>query len=90
MAKLEITPTAEFIGLTRSEAVELITFLTAQLAGVNIRYHALGVAPEISIIERGARQKRMVFYVENPELEAELNKRELQDSFDEYAMSMGK
>lgn len=69
MAKLSLysrLPKSRYIELERSEAVNLIALLTAQLAGVALDNHISGDAPEINTEDDKRKQLRFVFSVRHP------------------------
>ena len=63
-------PKSRYIELEPSEAVHLITLLTAQLARVALsKMHITGAAPEITTEDEKYKQLRFVFSVRHPSTE---------------------
>lgn len=61
--------TTTFLMLSPAEAVRVISFLTAQLAGVAAPGQATGNVPEVAISERGKVVERFCFAIHRPETE---------------------
>lgn len=64
MASRKIVDTnLQCVTVSKAEAVELITLLSAQLAGVPAPGNHGGACPEIRIVEHGQIKDRIVFMV---------------------------
>ncbi len=52
------------IGLSRREALDIVAFLAAQLAGVALQNNAIGAPPSVNVMDRGVVKYRLLLGLE--------------------------